>query len=171
MRANSSRISGLAPAVSTARPAATPNAVAPTSSVMVQLSPAVRNDGGNEGESSSSVISRPCYPSKLDELCALCATSLRGDQRRNRLGLGPPERADQQLAQHLGDSFHVVRVPQIAGIEAHAAEHDQHCLGQCNDVDGGSALAPLDRVVDSPMQKFAADSHGIVFGGAQLRMP
>src|ERR1700689_1719644 len=125
---------------------------------MVQLSPAVRTDGGNEGEAAWSVMSQPCYPSKLVKLCALCATSLRGDRRRNRSVLGLPERAGQQLAQHVGDSFHVMRVPQIAGVEAHAAEHGQHCLGQRTDVDIGGDLAPLDRVVHSPMQKFAADS-------------
>lgn len=53
--ANSSRISGLVAAVSTARAAATPNAVAPTLSVIAQVSPAVRREDGNEDTSSSSV--------------------------------------------------------------------------------------------------------------------
>jgi hypothetical protein len=54
--ANSSLISGFGPAVSTARDAATANAVAPTLSVMSQLSPAVRSEG-----ESISVMTRPSY--------------------------------------------------------------------------------------------------------------
>ena len=93
---------------------------------MDQESPAVRNEGGNEGSteaSSSSVISGPWYPNKLVSLYALCAISLLQNRAVFGLGLGLPERTFQQLSQHVGDSQHLLVAPDIAGIEPHAAEH------------------------------------------------
>ena len=77
VRANSSRISGSAAAVSTARDAATPNAVAPTT---FGDGPAVAvgtHEDADEAVIEISHSATPCYPNKLGNLCALCATSLR----------------------------------------------------------------------------------------------
>ena len=59
----------------------------------------------------------------LRDVTALAYGSHAGRVSARRLAFGPRQRASQQLVQYLRGGFHLLIIPKIAGIQAHAAEH------------------------------------------------